>query len=60
MYTRGGSAYLTIYHANTLICDLEPNFAAQTNDKADVVLGPSRVTSIGNQLTVRCQKDGGV
>lgn len=32
------TAELTINHPNTLIGDLEPNFATQTNDDADVVL----------------------
>jgi len=38
IWCQGGGAYLTIYHSNTVIGYLEPNFATQTNDEADVIL----------------------
>jgi hypothetical protein len=31
-------ANLAIHHANTLISDLKPDLAAQTNDEPDVIL----------------------
>jgi len=33
-----GGTNLAIHHPDTLIGDLEPDLAAQTDDKADVVL----------------------
>jgi hypothetical protein len=53
-------ANLAIHHANTLVCNLKPDLAAQTNDQPDVILRPGRVTSIRNELAIGGQKGGSV
>ena len=51
---------LAIHHANTLIGDLKPDLAAQTNDQSDVILRPGRVTGIRDELAIGGQEGGSV